>query len=57
MKAFRDYERTWWKKAAFIAYFGNQPISEIRTLSVRELNVFYEELCELVRSVPTIRIG
>ncbi len=50
-------ERRMWRSIAFCAYFGNQPISEVRALTTRELRMFHSELAELVKNAPTIRFG
>lgn len=57
MAAYWRAERRLWKKIAVCAYFGHQPISEVRALTIRELDLFYSELVELVKSVPAIRFG
>lgn len=53
----RRWDRTYWRMVVFCAYFGHQPISEVRALTSRELNLFYSELSELVSSAPSIRFG
>lgn len=42
---------------AFLAFFAHQPISELRQLSSRELSLFFQEIAELVKATPPVRIG
>lgn len=42
---------------AFLAFFAHQPISELQKLSSRELNLFFQEVADLVKATPPVRIG
>jgi hypothetical protein len=45
-----------WRKLAICAYFGHQPISELRALSHVDLELFYRALLEVVEQVPVVRL-
>ena len=46
-----------WSVIAFVARFGNQPISEIQALTYREVLLLKEALLQLIEKSPALRLG
>lgn len=57
MREWVEFDQDLWRKVVYVCVRGHQRIPDVLALSISDFNRFYDELIEIQRREPSLRLG